>query len=117
MDNQPPVPAMEIVSQQLSENNAEIMALQAQIVQATVEFQNELSELQKRDTELRSAIVEGMEMSGTKSFENDFVKLTYVAPTTRTGIDLDRLKFEHPDLAEKYKKVTPVKSSVRIKVK
>ena len=115
--DQPAAPAMEVVSQQLSENNANIMALQAQIVQATVQFQEELQEYQKRDTELRAAIVEGMEQSGTKSFENDFVKLTYIAPTQRVGVDLDRMKFEHPELAEKYKKITPVKSSVRIKVK
>lgn len=115
--DQSATPPMEVVSQQLSENNANIMAIQAQIVQATVQFQEELQEYQKRDTELRAAIVEGMEQSGTKSFENDFVKLTYIAPTQRVGVDLDRMKFEHPDLAEKYKKITPVKSSVRIKVK
>ena len=53
MDNSP-APSMEIVSKQLSENNANIMALQAQIVQATVQFQEELQEYQKRDTELRA---------------------------------------------------------------
>lgn len=105
------------LTKELAEVNNNMLAIQNQIVQATVEFQNELAEYQKKDTELRKAISDAMEASGTKSFENDFVKLTYIAPSSRTGIDMDKLKLLHPEIVEEFKKVTPVKASVRIKIK
>ena len=42
------------------------------------------------------------------------VKLTYVAPTTRTSIDTKKLKEEEPEIAKKFTKVSEVKASVRI---
>lgn len=109
------------LTKQLIENNDNMLAVQAQIVQATVAFQNELAEYQKTDAELRAAIVAGMEQSiangGSKTFENELIKLTYVAPQQRKGVDTARLTFEHPELAAKYEKITHVKSQVRIKLK
>lgn len=41
-------------------------------------------------------------------------KFTYVSPSTRTTIDSKKLKEEEPALAEKYKKVSNVKASIRL---
>lgn len=42
------------------------------------------------------------------------VKLTYVAPSTRSTIDSKKLKEEEPDLVKKFTKISKVSASVRI---
>lgn len=42
------------------------------------------------------------------------IKLTYVAPTTRTSVDTKKLKEEEPDIVKKYTKTTNVKASIRL---
>lgn len=71
------------------------------------------------DTEkaLKQYLIAEMEKGALKSLENDFVKVTYVAPSERESIDKDRLKEKYPDIYEEYRKVSPVGASVRIKIK
>lgn len=42
------------------------------------------------------------------------VKVTYVAPSTRTTIDTKKLKEEEPELAKKFTKTSKVSASVRL---
>ena len=62
----------------------------------------------------RNAIQEAMEKSGIDKFDNDFITVTYVAPTTRASLDTKRLKAEHPELYGEYLTESEVKASVRI---
>ena len=107
----------EELTKQLKINNDKILATQDQIAAATVSFQTELKSYQEKDREIRDAIALAMQESGTKSFENDFVKLTFVAESSRTTIDVKAFEAAEPELAQKFKRTTPVKSSVRIAVK
>ena len=66
---------------------------------------------------LKQELVKAMERCDIKSFENDNIKMVYVAPTTRTTIDSARLKKDHPDIADKYSKVSEVSASVRVTLK
>ena len=74
-------------------------------------------ELEDREKQLKAQLVEAMEAYGVKSFETDLIKMTYVAPTTRSSIDSTRLKKDHPDIAQQYTKVSDVAASVRITLK
>lgn len=49
-----------------------------------------------------------------KSILVNSVKLTYVAPTTRTSIDTKKLKEEEPEIAKKFTKISEVKANIRI---
>lgn len=71
------------------------------------------------DTEkaLKQYLITEMEKGALKSLENDFVKVTYVAPSERESIDKDKLKEKYPEIYEEYRKVSPVGASVRIKIK
>lgn len=80
-----------------------------------IEEQKKAAEAQA--VELRAAIMRSMEENGLTSFETDRIKLTYVAPTTRTAIDSAKLKKEMPEIAEQYSKTTFVKESLRITLK
>lgn len=67
--------------------------------------------------EIKAAMIKAMQEQAITSFETDTLKITYVAPTTRTSIDSTKLKKEMPEIAEKYSKTSNVKASVRITVK
>ena len=74
-------------------------------------------ELEEQEKELKKQLTEAMEQFGVKAFENEVIKMTYVAPTTRNTLDSAKLKKEHPDIAEQYTKVSNVSASVRVTVK
>lgn len=74
-------------------------------------------ELENQEKALNQKLVEAMEQYGVKSFENDVIKMTYVAPTTRSTIDSTKLKKDHPDIAEQYTKISKVSASVRVTLK
>lgn len=73
--------------------------------------------LDEQEKIMKKKLQEAMEKYGIKKFENDKVAFTYVPETTRTTIDSDKLKKEHPDIAKECSKTSKVSASVRIKVK
>lgn len=104
---------------------------EAEVITAPAQFQNTVPEaiqkittlvnmknqLEAQEKELKKQLVKAMEECGIKSFENEHIKMTYVAPTTRNTIDSAKLKKDHPDIAEQYTKVSNVSASVRVTVK
>lgn len=95
-----------------------------QVVANLISLESYITELDRKKKyveskaqELRAALTQDMEKNGIQCFENDRIKLTYVAPTTRTAIDSTRLKKEMPEIAEKYTKTSQVKASLRITLK
>lgn len=74
-------------------------------------------QLDDQEKQLKKKLVEAMEIYGVRAFENDLIKMTYVAPTIRSTIDSARLKADHPDIAEQYTKTSPVSASVRVTLK
>lgn len=74
-------------------------------------------QLDDQEKQLKEQLVKAMETYDVKAFENDLIKITYVAPTTRTTIDSARLKKDHPHLAQQYTKVSDVSASVRVTLK
>lgn len=90
---------------------------ETKVIQAMADLLKQKKALEEQEKEVRSKLVEAMDAYGVKSFENDILKVTFVAATSRTGIDSAKLKKEMPDIAAKYSKVTPVAASVKITLK
>lgn len=94
--------------------------LEAQVFMAEKAIQ-ELDAALKATTanaqKLREMLLEKMREGNYKSFENERMKITYIAPSTRETIDSARLKKELPEIAAQYKKTSNVKDSVRITLK
>lgn len=107
----------EQVIQELTANTENMLSVEKNILEVTAEFRKQLKTYQDKDRELREALYTAMKDSGTKSFENDLLKLVYVAPTSRKTLDSKRLQEELPELYADYVKESPVKGSVRITVK
>jgi hypothetical protein len=80
------------------------------VLQKFHEFQVVKARMELEEKKVKEAVLKAMEDNGIKSFENDFVKITYKAPTTRKSIDSNALKEQ--GLYESFLKESPVKSSV-----
>ncbi|MCR8969298.1 hypothetical protein [Facklamia sp. 7083-14-GEN3] len=87
------------------------------IVTEFYELERQIKLAKERQSLLRADLVDIMEDYNVKKWENEYFNITYVEPTTRESIDSTKLKKELPDVAEKYKKVSNVKASVRVKIK
>lgn len=74
-------------------------------------------ELEKQVDDMRQVLKVAMEQYGVKSFENENIKMTYIAATERKSIDSTKLKKEHPEIAEAYQKISQVKATVKIEIK
>lgn len=74
-------------------------------------------QLDEQEKTLRTELVKAMEMHNIKSFENDMIKMTYVAPTIKNTLDGKALKKDHPDLFAQYSKTSGVSASVKITLK
>lgn len=83
-----------------------------------------LAEIEKKKKEYEEVIssfkeklINAMEEQCVKSMENDYFKITYVAPVEKVTIDSTRLKKEKPEIAKEYSKSSTTKASVRITLK
>jgi predicted phage-related endonuclease len=80
-------------------------------------YEKKIKEIELAQKEYKEKIQQAMEERGIKKFENEFITITYIEPTTRVSLDSKKLKQEEPDLYIKYANESEVKASVRIKVK
>ena len=124
-----PIPEQEIIKLLEAERNCEIyqkrtLELTEADTDKIVTVQRELKsiddrkkELEKIEAELKSFLIEKMEETGVKSIDNDYFRITYVAPFTRETIDGARLKKEQPEIAGQYLKTSVTNASVKITLK
>lgn len=87
------------------------------VAKKIAEYERTMKELEEKEKALKDAIKEEMEAKGIVKVENEDLAITYIAPTDRITFDSTRFKKEQPDVYDEYLKVSPVKSSIRIKVK
>lgn len=100
-----------------SNNELELNKIEEQISIAIADLQNKQQELQNKNNEIKEQIKEAMEKNEVKKYENDYISITYVAPTTRTTVDSKLLKEKYEDIYNECSKTSDVKSSIRIKIK
>lgn len=85
--------------------------------QMIAQFEKMLNDIKKQEEELKKSILEEMEAKNIIKIETDEVAISYIAPTTRESFDSKKLRADNPDLYDEYIKISPVKASVRIKLK
>ena len=106
--------------EELEHVETEVVTLDQKVPQAIKAMTDMLTQqkaLEQQISDMREVIKAAMEQYDVKSFENDNVKITYVAATERKSIDSTKLKKEHPEIAEAYQKVSSVKATVKIEIK
>lgn len=73
--------------------------------------------LKERQDKVKAELQKVMEDNNIIKFESDEIVVNYIAPTTRESFDSKQLKADNPDLYDLYVKLSPVKASIKIKVK
>lgn len=81
------------------------------------EFERQIKEIKAKEDEFKQAILEEMEAKNIIKIDTEDLMISYVAPSDRETFDSKAFKEEHQELYDEYVKMTPVKSSIRIKVK
>lgn len=76
-----------------------------------------IKKAKEQEDAMKTAILAAMEEHGIIKLDTDAVTITYVAPTTRETLDGKALRADFPEVYDAYAKLSPVKASVRIKVK
>lgn len=95
----------------------EIATLDVETSAKIAEFERQLKVIKEQEDELRQAILNEMEEKNIIKLETDDLVITYVAPTDRETLDSKSLKADMPEIYDEYVKISPVKSSIRIKVR
>lgn len=103
--------------QSLTDTTLAIAEAEHQISLAIAKQNEKLETLREQEATLRDKIKEAMEKNGVDKFENDIIRINYIAKQVRTTIDTTRLKAEHPEIAEEYKRQSTIQPSIRIKIK
>lgn len=85
--------------------------------QAIINLELAMKDFKERQDNLKRAILEEMESKNIIKLETDDLMINYIASTDRETFDSKAFKEEHQDLYDDYVKFTPVKSSIRIKLK
>lgn len=77
----------------------------------------ELDDLDRQEEELKTAIMSEMEDSNLDVFENEEIRIKYIAPVIRDTLDTYKIKKEYPEIAENCKKQVEQKATWKITLK
>lgn len=96
-----------------------ITVLNAEVSGKIAEFERQMKTIKEQEEQLKKAILTEMESKGIIKVEDEIngLSITYVAETMRETFDSRKFKVDNPDMYDEYIRISPVKSSIRIKVK
>ncbi len=82
------------------------------------EFERQMKLIKEQEEALKEAIKAEMEAKGILKVEDEEngMAITYIAPSYRETFDSKKFKAEKPEMYDEYVKLSPVKSSIRIKL-
>ena len=89
----------------------------AAVIKVIADLTLQKKQIEEQEKAMKEQLKAAMEKYGVKSFENESVKFTYVAPTVENRLDSKALKANLPEVAAKYTKQTPKAGYVKITVK
>lgn len=98
-------------------NNGNNLVLKEGISKQIAYLETIAKQVKEAQEEIKTGILKEMEEKNIIKLETNELMITYVAETYRESFDSKTLKTENEELYNKYVKISPVKSSVRIKVK
>ena len=76
--------------------------------------EDELKLMKEKLDKVKEILYGTMEKEGIKTVDRGNLKITYVAPTSRTSVDSKKLEKEEPEIFKKYVKTTNVAGSIKI---
>ena len=93
------------------------LILNPEVSKQIAEFEKYAKVIKEAEDNLKALILAEMEKNNIVKLETSELAITYVAETYRESFDSKALKADDESIYNKYIKISPVKSSIRIKVK
>lgn len=81
------------------------------------EFERQIKDIQEKEKALKEAILEEMKQKNIIKIDTPELSITYVDETYKESFDSKLFREQNPDLYDNYVKMSPVKASLRLKVK
>lgn len=100
----------------ITKQGAELI-LSHEVSARIAELERNVKLLKQEQDALKTAVQREMERLGIIKIDTPELLINYIAETDRETLDTKSLKEECPDIYDAYTKMTPVKASLRIKVK
>lgn len=97
------------------ENN--VLVLDKETSQKIAEFEKTIKDMQEKEKALKEAILNEMQAKNIVKIDTPELSISYVAETYKETFDSKSFKEQNPDLYDSYVKMSPVKASLRLKVK
>ena len=97
------------------ENNTPLLV--PEVAEKLAEFERMAKEVKAKQDELKQKILDEMEANNILKIDTEQLTITYVAPTTRETFNAKTFRIEYPELYDEYVSISPVKASIRMKVK
>lgn len=96
-----------------------ITILDAGVSEKIAEFERKLKAIKEQEEELKKAILSEMQSKGIIKLDDEVngLSITYVSETMRETFDTKAFRSALPNVYDAYVKLSPVKASIRIKVK
>lgn len=85
--------------------------------QNIAEFERQIKDIQEKEKALKEAILQEMQDKKIIKIDTPELSITYVDETYKESFDSKLFREQHPDLYDNYVKMSPVKASLRLKVK
>ena len=91
--------------------------LDAEAVRKNAELEDAMKKLKQAEKKKKKEILSEMEEKGILKIENETMTISYIGATGRETFNSKKFRADNPDLYDEYVTISPVKSSIRIKVK
>ena len=91
--------------------------LDSEAVRKIAEFEDAMKKLKQAEDKLKKEILGEMEEKGILKIENETMTISYIGATGRETFNSKKFRSDNPGLYDEYVTISPVKSSIRIKVK
>ena len=101
---------------EFSNTENKIASIEEEITKKVGNLLLEKENLQKQSETIKEQIKKAMEDTGTTSYKNEIMSISYVAPGTRNSVDSSKLKENYPDVYQDVLKTTNVNSYIKIKI-
>ena len=94
----------------------ELMEKNKEIFDVLKSYEEQISELDNKQSEMRQTITDSIENAGLteKGISNNIFKVKYIAATTRQNFDKEKFKRQYPVLFNQFVTISDVKSYIKI---
>ncbi len=94
-----------------------VALLNPETSQKIAEFERQVKAIKEQEDQLKETILNEMKAQNIIKLDTPELSISYIDESFREQFDSKRFKEQNPNLYDEYVKISPVKASIRIKVK